>query len=148
MKPSTRSKKERGAALLEAAITIPMLLLVSVGIFEFGRAYQTWQVLTNAAREGARLAVLPDPTPGVVESRVMQYMQDGQLGAASSASITVNRSLTMDVAGRTVSASQVSIDYPFSFIVLQPVARLVSPTTSVGNAVVMHAQSLMRNETQ
>ncbi len=148
MKPSTRSKKERGAALLEAAITIPMLLLVSVGIFEFGRAYQTWQILTNAAREGARLAVLPDPTPGVVESRVMQYMQDGQLGAATSASITVNRSLTMDVAGKTVSASQVSIDYPFSFIVLQPVARLVSPTASVGNAVVMHAQSLMRNESQ
>src|SRR5262249_52177640 len=77
MKPSTRSKKERGAALLEAAITIPMLLLVSVGIFEFGRAYQTWQILTNAAREGARLAVLPDPTPGVVESRVLQYMRDG-----------------------------------------------------------------------
>ncbi|HJY33750.1 MAG TPA: TadE family protein, partial [Vicinamibacterales bacterium] len=70
-----RSKSERGAALLEAAITIPMLLLVSVGIFEFGRAYQTWQVLTNAAREGARLAVLPDPTPGVAEDRVLQYMQ-------------------------------------------------------------------------
>ena len=61
----TRVKSERGAALLEAAITIPMLLLISVGIFEFGRAWQTWQVLTNAAREGARLAVLPDPTPGV-----------------------------------------------------------------------------------
>ena len=55
----TRVKSERGAALLEAAITIPMLLLISVGIFEFGRAWQTWQVLTNAAREGARLAVLP-----------------------------------------------------------------------------------------
>ena len=60
----TRVKSERGAALLEAAITIPMLLLVSVGIFEFGRAWQTWQVLTNAAREGARLAVLPGPDAG------------------------------------------------------------------------------------
>jgi hypothetical protein len=47
-----------------------------------------------------------------------------------------------------VSASLVSIDYPFSFIVLQPVARLVAPTTSLGGAVVMHAQALMRNETQ
>ena len=87
-----RSKSERGAALLEAAITIPMLLLVSVGIFEFGRAYQTWQVLTNAAREGARLAVLPDPTPGVAEDRVLQYMQAGQLTAATSATIAVNLS--------------------------------------------------------
>jgi TadE-like protein len=148
MKPSTRSKKERGAALLEAAITIPMLLLVSVGIFEFGRAYQTWQILTNAAREGARLAVLPDPTAGVAESRVLQYMQDGQLSGAASATIDVNRATTIDVAGRTVSASQVSIDYPFSFIVLQPVARLVAPTTSLGGAIVMHAQAVMRNETQ
>ncbi len=143
-----RSKSERGAALLEAAITIPMLLLVSVGIFEFGRAYQTWQILTNAAREGARIAVLPDPTAGVVEDRVMQYMQAGQLNAATSAAIAVNRSATLDVSGRAVSASQVSIDYPFSFIVLQPVARLVAPTTSLGGAVVMHAQAVMRNETQ
>ena len=143
-----RSKSERGAALLEAAITIPMLLLVSVGIFEFGRAYQTWQILTNAAREGARVAVLPDPTAGVVEDRVLQYMQAGQLTAATSATIAVNRSTTLDVSGRAVSASQVSIDYPFSFIVLQPVARLVAPTTSLGGAVVMHAQAVMRNETQ
>ena len=52
-----RFKNQRGAALLETAITIPLILLVSVAIFEFGRAYQTWQVLTNAAREGARIAV-------------------------------------------------------------------------------------------
>ena len=60
----------------------------------------------------------------------------------------MNRSATLDVSGRAVSASQVTIDYPFSFIVLQPVARLVAPTTSLGGAVVMHAQAVMRNETQ
>jgi Flp pilus assembly protein TadG len=144
----TRNKSERGAALLEAAITIPMLLLVAVGIFEFGRAYQTWQVLTNAAREGARIAVLPDPTTGTAEARVRQYMEDGQLGAADSATIGVNRSAVLDVNGRSVSASEVTIDYPFSFIVLQPVARLVAPQTSLGGAVVMHAQAVMRNESQ
>ena len=50
-----RLRSERGAALLETAITLPIILLVSVAIFEFGRAYQTWQVLTNASREAARL---------------------------------------------------------------------------------------------
>ena len=73
----------RGTALLEAAVTIPLLLLVSVGIFEFGRAYQTWQVLTNAAREGARIAVLPNSNANGVETRVRQYMQDGQLPGGS-----------------------------------------------------------------
>src|SRR5439155_1636287 len=48
----------RGTALMETALTLPLLLLVSVGIFEFGRAYQTWQILTNAAREGARVAAV------------------------------------------------------------------------------------------
>ena len=56
-----RFGSERGAAIIETALTLPILLLVAVGIFEFGRAYQTWQVMTNAAREGARVAVLPNP---------------------------------------------------------------------------------------
>ena len=62
----TRFTIERGAALLETALTVPMILLISVGIFEFGRAYQTWQVLTNAAREGARIAVLHRSTDAEV----------------------------------------------------------------------------------
>ena len=62
MKMNLRS--ERGTAILETALTLPLLLLVSVGIFEFGRAYQTWQVITNAAREGARVAVLPNVAAG------------------------------------------------------------------------------------
>jgi Flp pilus assembly protein TadG len=144
----TRIKSERGAALLEAAITLPMLLLVAVGIFEFGRAYQTWQILTNAAREGARIAVLSAPTNSLVEQRVREYMAAGQLSEYGTADVDVNRSASFTVDGNAVSASQVSIDYPFSFIVLQPVARLVAPTTSLGGAVVMHAQALMRNETQ
>src|SRR5215471_11620469 len=67
----------RGTALLETALTLPLLLLVSVSIFEFGRAYQTWEILTNAAREGARLAVLPNEDPNTVKSRVVSYMQAG-----------------------------------------------------------------------
>ena len=45
--------------MIEMALTLPLLLLLSVGVFEFGRAFQTWQVLTNATREGARVASLP-----------------------------------------------------------------------------------------
>ena len=56
---------ERGAALLETASPCRLCCSICVGIFEFGRAYQTWQVLTNAAREGARVAVVSGTTgPG------------------------------------------------------------------------------------
>ena len=60
----------RGQALLETALVLPIVLLVAVGIFEFGRAFQTWQILTNAAREGARIALLPGSSVSDVQSRV------------------------------------------------------------------------------
>src|SRR5512134_2846277 len=106
-------KSQRGAALLETAITLPLILLVSVAIFEFGRAYQTWQVLTNAAREGARVAVLPNPAQGYVEQRVRDYMKMGQLKGEPQAVVNVNRSSSILVNGANVPASQVTVNYPF-----------------------------------
>src|SRR5215467_10490069 len=78
----------RGQALIETALVLPLLLLVAVGIFEFARAYQTYQVLTNAAREGARLAILPDSTTSDVQARVAAYMQAGALDNCESATIS------------------------------------------------------------
>ena len=88
---SQRVRSQRGAALLEMALTLPLLLLVCVGILEFGRAYQTWQVITNAAREGARIAVLPGMDDTAVRSRVQQYMTIGQLPQAAIATIAIDR---------------------------------------------------------
>lgn len=139
-------RSAKGAALLEAAVTLPLLLLISVGIFEFGRAYQTWQVLTNAAREGARIAVLPNTTTAAAQQRVRDYMQSGQLSRYATASVSVNQAATITVNGTAVAASQVTVDYPFNFIVLQPVARLVSRQTALGGPLTMRAQALMRNE--
>ena len=105
-----RWRNQRGAALVESAMTIPILLLISAGIFEFGRAYQTWQVLTNAAREGARVAVLPSGAPGTAAARVRQYMQDGQLPKFATAAVSVNRATAITVNGAPQTASQVVID--------------------------------------
>ena len=141
-----RIREDRGAAIVEVALTLPLLLLVSVGIFEFGRAYQTWQVLTNAAREGARIAVLPNSTDSSVRSRVVDYMQTGQLPEATNATINITHDTPIDVGAGTATGSQVTIAYPFSFITLQPVARLVVPGGSLGSPIVMAASAMMRNE--
>jgi Flp pilus assembly protein TadG len=148
--PSTRNRRgERGAALLELALTLPLLLLVSVGIFEFGRCYQTWQVVTNAAREGARLAVLPSANSGAIEARIRGYMQDGQLVDVASATVTIDSNSTIPVGAANASASVVTVTYPFNFIVLNPVARLVVGGSGLGSApVTITASSAMRNETQ
>lgn len=46
--------KERGQSLVELALILPVLMLVLVGIFDFGRAFYAYNALSNAAREGAR----------------------------------------------------------------------------------------------
>ncbi len=46
---------EGGAAVVEFALVIPLLLLILCGIFDFGNLYFQWDVANNAARQGARL---------------------------------------------------------------------------------------------
>lgn len=52
-------RKCSGAELVEAALVIPMLLTLLLGIVWLGRAYNVYETITRAAREGARYAVLP-----------------------------------------------------------------------------------------
>ncbi len=137
-----RFRNQRGAALIETAITLPLVLLVCVAIFEFGRAYQTWQVLTNAAREGARIAVLPDYTDTMVTTTVQNYLTGGRLANAGGATILVVRNVPFG----TTTASRVTVNYPFQFMVLGPVARLVRSNSTAGAPLTMSSSALMRNE--
>lgn len=50
----TRRREERGAVMVEFALILPVLLMLLVGIIEFGRAYNTTVSMQGAAREGAR----------------------------------------------------------------------------------------------
>lgn len=54
-----RWSDESGAELIEFALALPLLLLVGLGVLDFGRLFQRYEVVTNAAREGARVGVLP-----------------------------------------------------------------------------------------
>jgi Flp pilus assembly protein TadG len=86
-------RSERGVELLEFALVLPLLLVLVVGIFDFGAAFALRQKMTNAAREGARIVVsspLTDQscssaTPCAIvaaANAVVQYM--GNSGASLS----------------------------------------------------------------
>jgi Flp pilus assembly protein TadG len=141
----TRFKSARGTAMLEVALTLPLVLLVAVGIFEFGRAYETMQVLTNAAREGARVAVLPNQQPDAVKTRVNAYLASGGLNTCDPCIAVTATQISIGGAS-TASGSKVTVNYPFSFMVLQPVARLVVGNSTLGSAFTMSAVAEMRNE--
>jgi Flp pilus assembly protein TadG len=137
-----RMRSQQGAALLETAIVLPMIMLVCVGIFEFGRAYQTWQVLTNASREGARLAVLDGQTDSAVRTRVNDYLSGGGLNTLGDSNIVVDRTVALGSA----TASRVTVNYPFEFMMLNPIVRMITPTSNTGAPITMQAATLMRNE--
>ena len=132
--------------LIETAFVLPLMLFVCVGIFEFGRAFQHWQIVTNAAREGARIAVLPGMDDAKVTARVRTYLQAGALEHWETTEVDIDRNTQVPIGAGTVTASNVTVEYPFAFMVLQPVAELVVPSSTAGTAFTMTASTTMRNE--
>ena len=137
---------ERGQALLETAFVLPIILLVSIGIFEFGRAYQTVQVITNAAREGARVAVLPNATTDDVKSRVTAYLKAGQVKYDDTVVVDVDQASSISIGGANASASVVTVKYPFEFMVMHQAVSLVASKSKLGDPLTLTAKAEMRNE--
>jgi Flp pilus assembly protein TadG len=86
----------RGAVAVEAAFVLPLLLLLMFGVWEVGRLVQVNQLLTNAAREGARVAAGgyingTGVTVSAVQQAVRDYMTASGLptAAVSGAQISV-----------------------------------------------------------
>ena len=100
-------------------------------------------MLTNAAREGARVSILVDQTDAQVSAAVRNYLNGGRLPKAGVAVIKIERSVAFG--GNT--ASRVTVNYPFDFMVLSPVVRLVQRGSKLGAATLtMSSVAMMRNE--
>ena len=65
---------ERGAAAVEFAIIFPVLFLIICGIIEFGRIMAYKNLITSAAREGARTAILPGATMTDVDYKILSVL--------------------------------------------------------------------------
>jgi Flp pilus assembly protein TadG len=71
-------RRERGQATVEFALIIPILVLVIVGLIEFGRAFNYWISLSHLANEGARYAAVdrvPTPSGGTFEQQLAAYLK-------------------------------------------------------------------------
>ena len=64
----------RGAAAVELAVVLPLLLTLVFGIIEFGWVFMVRETLTNSSREGARVAVLQGSTEQDIRDRVVASM--------------------------------------------------------------------------
>jgi Flp pilus assembly protein TadG len=76
---SRLSKFRRGAALVEMAIVMPVLLLITLGLIEYGWVFFRISQINQAARQGVRAAVRPDATGTQIESNVASMMNNAGL---------------------------------------------------------------------
>lgn len=56
MSQTNKNQHRRGAAMVEMAIVLVLLLMLTLGVIEYGWLFLTMQRITNAARQGARVA--------------------------------------------------------------------------------------------
>lgn len=125
-------RKERGAAAVEMAIVLPLLLLIIGGIVDFGRAYYLNSVITNASREGARMVAMGYTVPEA-NARVGQAAP-----ATSTGGLTVNRAFTTcpnaaGVATATVSIPSGPANNQFHWLVLNVVPSFFGGSVPVPN---------------
>jgi Flp pilus assembly protein TadG len=130
------SGNRRGQALAEMAILLPVLLLLVFGIIEMSNAWRTFQVVTNSAREGARVAILSSADQADVTTRITTSMTTGGLDPARPGAQIIVQCVDLNgqTANRVCSGSgetvQIRIEYPFTFNVLGRLSGLVPITIS------------------
>ncbi|HVW02052.1 MAG TPA: TadE/TadG family type IV pilus assembly protein [Planctomycetaceae bacterium] len=126
-----RRHSRRGAAMVEFALVSPLFLCLIVGIVEVGRAVVVQQLLTNASREGVRIASYDSTTQtATVTSAVNAYLSNvGIKGATTTISPSGLSSLAD---GQSVS---VSVSVPFTSVSLLPTPILLGDKTLQATSV-------------
>jgi Flp pilus assembly protein TadG len=134
---------DSGAELIELAIALPILLLVICGILDFAILFQRYEVVTNAAREGARVAILQDFTVADIQSRVNSYLAASGLTAAAPTPTVTYTTMALP-SGATVNVVKVVVQYPHQFLFIGPAAALLGGGSYAD--IMLAASSTMRIE--
>lgn len=125
--------RSKGQSIVETAIILPLVLLLVLGIIDFGLIFNNYILITNASREGARLASL-----GVTDSEIVEAVHNmtGTMDF-SEMSIVISPSSSMRNHG-----SQVKVKITYN-------ARLITPIISSlfdDGTAKLQAESVMRVE--
>ena len=141
-----KQKSQAGTVLVEAAFTLMLLFMFLLGIIEAGRFMNVQEVLTNAAREGARMSVAPITQTtcsyynGCVSPSDIQTTVQTFLSAANITNATVTPSTWQDPACTSgcVTYTRVQVTATYSLITMSMFGSLEVP---------LKGEALMRNET-
>ena len=138
--PDRRARRLAGMAMVEFVLILPALIVMLFGILEFGVLFFQWQTLSNAAREGAREAIVfrKDCDSAALQTLIEQTVID-YAGAANIAVDAADIAITGSCTG-SGEPLRVEVSHDFGFQVLPGFISQLTPTiTLVGT-------SEMRNE--
>ena len=138
----------RGQAIVEFAMVMPLFLLIFAGMSDFALLFKSYQTSLNAAREGARLAVLPGYEKGTYAApklRASQYMTTA--GLACSSCVFVDAPVSIDLGlGATAEGVRVRVQYTYNFLFIGRVVGLISGTFQ--SNLPFEVSAVMRTEIQ
>ena len=128
--------RQRGQALVEFALILPVILLLVVGMLEFARAWNLHQVMTDAAREGARRAVLADEKIDQDSVRAAMWRHLAQFGYDPGYSSIMSGTTITPIDSFKESGANITVQLslPYRFFILP------------GMAITMRTAFTMRNE--
>ncbi len=132
-----RRQGEEGAAAVEFALVLPILVVLLLGMMEFGLVFYRQQVITNASREGARAGIIvgdPRPTEAEIRNVVESYLTSASLDTGSA---TISVTGAQGISGSSLT---VRVQYPYNFIALNNFIG------SLGANLILSAQTVMQQE--
>lgn len=142
----------RGNVAVEAALVLPFLLAILMGVIEFGRVLYFQQVLTNAAREGARASATGFEPYTTAANRVLSPTgiptpATSCAGSPAKGQSTICQTVVnIPVGSTTTQAHQVAINYNVPYITpLGPILdMLVGGSSGWGQGILLNAIAVMR----
>ncbi|MGM7703361.1 TadE/TadG family type IV pilus assembly protein [Pseudalkalibacillus sp. Hm43] len=102
-------KKENGQSIVEMALVLPVLLIILIGIFDFGRIMYTYMHLQLATQESVRLGGL-----GRDDAAIAQFARDYvHVGDSSNLQVNISPNDTMRESGDYMT---VTLEYPVEYV--------------------------------
>src|SRR5262245_27100725 len=150
---ATKRDRQTGAVLVEAAFTLLTLFIFLFGIMEAGRFFQVQQFLTDAAREGARVAVAPTAGTSTLADSATISTAVTQFAAAAAITPTVtvdcvDLSTGSDITtGSVCSASNCAAYACGTRVTASSDYQIMSLAMFSNLSITLKGKALMRNET-
>lgn len=138
-------KHENGQSLVEFALILPILLLLLMGLIQFGFIFNGQIILTSAVREGARLAVIDKNNDDKVKDRVLKEVTEkGLLLKLDKDKIIITRESSND----DLPKGMLNVSAKGSVDIIVPFLEMLIKDPDNPNQFSLFAESKMRKEYQ